>query len=521
MKTLLLILILSLTVFAGDGAGNGGDVVVLNDNTIVLADPYYWQNERIKLHPELVKELRIIGDYLVFLGATKATEAKFERNKTYPLEESLFFNEEILSEKTKYVPMSELPNLCQNLEKPSLPDGATTYNAACTLDQTTYLLEKTFKKMSIREQAKLILHERLRTIVPKLGLYHITRVTNGVDIYLEQRQKIASEVYNPLNPVEVTQIEELRETIALYLSENPTQALAEIKNYSVNENGGGLIDSHLNFENSFVSLKSKITLINKDNYSHSKPITLKNTQIIDSQLEKTTLSLMNKVKISNSKINSVDLYLEDAIISNSSLMSIVNNGWYDLYELNEKHKIVGWFFSASLYPVKAKSSQIHNSEMLITEINLDNSSIIKSKIELAGVVLKVRSMSEIENTTLTMPCLKKNCYVVGGYVISGARVVNPIRHTDLIVEENVKIKNLFQLIDSSKKYHFYNKAKRMFYNDDKRNKVVVSSNLIFNSESIRNFCKSKKNINSQSKIKKLRLETSEVKSIEDLKELCE
>ncbi|MEK7691095.1 MAG: hypothetical protein AAB425_08755, partial [Bdellovibrionota bacterium] len=142
-------------VWAGGatGVGGGGDVVILSDDTIVLADPYIkHEGENFELNPLLIQELSRMGDLLVSYGA----------NVLYG--RSAFVVQDVINPLIDYRFQEELPTDCHRIPTANLPIGASQELAACTVGNVTTIRPSLFNGMSIREQAKLIVHERLRAL---------------------------------------------------------------------------------------------------------------------------------------------------------------------------------------------------------------------------------------------------------------------------------------------------------------------------------------------------------------------
>jgi hypothetical protein len=195
----------------GTDIGRGGNVVVLPDDTVHLADPFIVRPAQDQVHPfsdfngALRGEIERIGRLMVRLGVAidesidekpwktrKPTEA--EKKQTRYLRYSTrdaqakFIVSNVEDPLTEYVLVDKFPSSC--VPKGDIgptPDGNAyrVVELACTQGPTTYILKDIFSKLSIREQALSIIHERLHGMRREFPHYLVTDVTQGLGVLLD------------------------------------------------------------------------------------------------------------------------------------------------------------------------------------------------------------------------------------------------------------------------------------------------------------------------------------------------
>lgn len=165
---LVSVMTLSTALWAGPSVGGGGDVVILPDDSVVLADPFIDSgahqpdnmpplralNPRIlqainlyqKASNKMVNQLAVVNGKsevaaLLAVLATRNNDLRF-----YGVRNA-----------------EELNNFCapggRKIYK--LPNGAQVQQVACTAGTETFIVEPLFVQLSLRDQALLLIHERL------------------------------------------------------------------------------------------------------------------------------------------------------------------------------------------------------------------------------------------------------------------------------------------------------------------------------------------------------------------------
>jgi hypothetical protein len=177
--------------------------VILPDDTVVLADPYIVRSgpdDAATLAPKLVAEIRRLGRMLVRFGAKEGgCLSSSPRELEYlqdtglcdgivvaRMAESDFVNTYVLDPLVEYHFVREIPSSCPT--SPSSvtpPPGSQVEPVACTVGKLTWIVADLFKQMNVREQAKLIAHERMRAIPQANPIEFIADITTGVGLALD------------------------------------------------------------------------------------------------------------------------------------------------------------------------------------------------------------------------------------------------------------------------------------------------------------------------------------------------
>lgn len=212
----------------GHGAGNGGDAVVLPDQTVVSADPYLNPNHFTSLIADRCRERGgqrqsiqgPVQDELTKAGKILSAYGLYELfgNSSQLAFESQFVNE---AKNTAYCFVSELPGQDNDRAQYNLPNGLTVSGVAFTSDGLTYIKRSLFNQMAPREQAKVLLHERVHVVTPNathLLQHHLsTGLTVALNIY-DQQEAGQRPI---LTAQEITTLENMREAIKRIRIEHP------------------------------------------------------------------------------------------------------------------------------------------------------------------------------------------------------------------------------------------------------------------------------------------------------------
>jgi len=162
------LLVAPVNSFAGNESSGGGDILILPDDRIILADPFVVRpGKPMEFHPTLKEELLRAGEVLEAFGA-----------------ENTFLSANVLNPYVEYR-YATGPLDCRRVELGGVPAGGEQKLVACTEGHLTLISEPDFRKMTIREQAKLIIHERLRALKVAAPGSFIADVTDGVELGLE------------------------------------------------------------------------------------------------------------------------------------------------------------------------------------------------------------------------------------------------------------------------------------------------------------------------------------------------
>ena len=241
----------------GSDAGNGGGAIVLPNGDVILADPYIVQTGQPvffeQFHSELKDEITRAGRLLVNFGATE--DARFGAK---------FIAESVAHPLTEYQFMAILPERCRVEAQEDgyhLPDGLSVTAVACTAGYVTYINDGLFRRMTVREQAKLVIHERLHAYALGAPHEHIADLTSTIDEILSiSRRQLLGERFE-LSDAQIESLRRVTRRIAqLGLNRGRTDdVLLILSNYQVMRNGGGLIGNGITTHpTAFVSLDSKL-----------------------------------------------------------------------------------------------------------------------------------------------------------------------------------------------------------------------------------------------------------------------
>jgi hypothetical protein len=207
----MIFMLFALDSIAGTETGGGGDVVILPNDSVVLADPFIDLNAEQpnnmppmrSLNPRIVKTIESYykaSQHIVsFLAAKEKSEINQQIKKLMIRKNDLRFYG-VRSE-------IELNQFCApgGRKKYSLPTGAKVEQVACTTGSETFIVEPTFIKLSIRDQSLLLIHERLTTLRDTYGGKNysaVARFTNGLNTYLSLYSEQSKNIFRRLSPDE-------------------------------------------------------------------------------------------------------------------------------------------------------------------------------------------------------------------------------------------------------------------------------------------------------------------------------
>lgn len=213
LKALAAVLLPVVAMASGDKVGGGGDVVILPNDKVVIADPFLDHSGH---QPNNMPPLRAINPRLMQIAALYAEAAKSHLNNLSPKRGSDIVDE--ISKLTTrgsdlrfYAVENEkhLNQFCAPGGKKSykLPPNYVVSQVACTAGNETFLVENLFVRLSMREQVLLLIHERLTTLRDQYGGKNysaIARLTTGLNKYLDIYQEQAQGRFRTLSEAEVS-----------------------------------------------------------------------------------------------------------------------------------------------------------------------------------------------------------------------------------------------------------------------------------------------------------------------------
>lgn len=225
----------------------------------------------------------------------------------------------------------------------NLPDGVKVEQVACTAGNETFLVEPLFRRLSIKDQALLLIHERLTTLRDKMGGKNysaIARITTGLRIYLTLAREQSANQYRHLSDEEMNTLTNFYISVE-ELEKRDKELEPDSFAWTAHRYGGGRVHN-----TSFISANSLISLnsLVRAECQIGDEVTL-----INSRLE-------NNVKIgSGTELNDVHVYMQAQIGENNKLKDLivgqkVETGHtvevrgvtlYDRSEIGERVKIEG------------------------------------------------------------------------------------------------------------------------------------------------------------------------------------
>ena len=255
-KILVLSLSLILVAIAASADGGGGkegggdDYIILKDDTIILADPFVRRNgETFELSRELKAELKRVGRLLVQYGAANIYGEGNTSDRSIrfsDVRDSAFIAETVLNSLIEYRFVSELPQIpaCETrLQIENIPDGARVGGGiACTQGAMTWILEDLFRKQTIRQQALLIIHERLHALPANVAHEFISDLVAGIDLILDLYNAELNGARPLLTDEQVKTIRTMMKRIpqAGLGQQGPNSAIAFFNRMKVQKKCGGL-----------------------------------------------------------------------------------------------------------------------------------------------------------------------------------------------------------------------------------------------------------------------------------------
>ena len=230
------LLISQLTIFStvtfGKGGvldGGGGDAVMLQNDNIILADPFVKVDDSEE--SEVVFSSALKQEVLSMINMM--VQCKGNRDNLY---------DSILSEKNIFYSVLSIPDReeCRNrLSYPSLQKGAVVLQVACTINRETWIREDLFKKMNLQEQGLLIIHEGLRR--KNLADTNITNITNGLRITFKNLQAQLNSDYTKIADSEKSELKKFIKSTLLAswdYTNDERKLLNYIKSYTISDHGG-------------------------------------------------------------------------------------------------------------------------------------------------------------------------------------------------------------------------------------------------------------------------------------------
>ena len=261
----MMLILFSSPVIAGNESGNGGSGILLKNGEVILADPYIIDATGCDtcgtLGQDLSAGLKDAGRVLVRFGATADSDYG-----------AAFIRDSVFSPFVEYRFVDELPAHCaqeQNEDEYVVPDEQGTWvPLACTKGWVTSIRKSFFSKMKLREQVKLIVHERLHHHAPQAAHVHIADLTQALDLFFKINDREQNGEKPMLSDQDVNRLQRLPLRITqLALTSDSAATLKRLTDYSVHAYGGGLIPKNKNVHadsGAFVSLMTTFEMVDPE-----------------------------------------------------------------------------------------------------------------------------------------------------------------------------------------------------------------------------------------------------------------
>lgn len=244
------------------------DVIVLPDDSVVLADPFIDADASTQQGDGPLLQLlnpRIYQTIAIYKSVSENLNSRFAAKQSAI---NAILNQ-LLDKRTKLrfygLPSAEEMNKYCFAGRPiyTIPSGAKVEQAACTRGDDTFIVKPLFLKLSLRDQAMLLIHERLTTIADDRGWINfvaISKYTTGLNTYLNLYNDQVKRIYRILTDDEQTKLSNFYASIVEIENRNegygaPTATF----NWLVHKNGGGLYHPRaIVSESAFISLNTMI-----------------------------------------------------------------------------------------------------------------------------------------------------------------------------------------------------------------------------------------------------------------------
>ena len=169
-----------------------------------------------------------------------------------------------------------------------LPDGSTVQRAACTQGQDTFIVEPLFNKLSLADQALLMMHERLTTLRDSVGgrnYQAIAGVLSGLKLAIETgrsqkqtKKQLTEAEANRLTEM-YTSLAELQDMDSAYSGSHPTAYTF----HAIANGGGKIAENIVVAPTAYVDLFSRVDA-NKDSCPNSGCRIDQNVEILNSKV---------------------------------------------------------------------------------------------------------------------------------------------------------------------------------------------------------------------------------------------
>lgn len=286
-------------LYGGD-SGGGGYGFLLQDNTVVVGDPWAKSMNGAlgtpdQLKPEVINGI-LQADYLLTSYTIFGKGVKWYTHKKNgfgvlfsPFDK--FLKYEVLSKDIEYrfVDPKDIPPI-ENCEKiPDFadePENATTLRYGCTHLKMTWMNREAIEKMNLRELTKAIFHERMMGLNLPQYPYVVKRnyvheVVTGLGVLMEHHNQQQSGAHTALTDKEVQQLLSMRNALIKLGMDIDLNKYQDYKfnppinaNLVVHRNGGALVHPQAQIDpTAFLDVSARI--------EHSETVIEANAEIFN------------------------------------------------------------------------------------------------------------------------------------------------------------------------------------------------------------------------------------------------
>ena len=384
----------------GSDAGNGGGGIELPDGRIVLADPYFNRSGGCdtcgELAPELKKSIEGTAKLLAVHNGNEWT-----------------IKDMVLNRLVEYRFVEQLPRICaenEHREDYQIPAGDQFVALGCTQGKITYLVAERFKKLSLRDQTKLILHERLHDHVAQAPHEHINDLTDIINVLLDLFQREQDGEKLVLSAAEHSLLSRLSLRLG-QLKLNHHDSSWFLDNFAVAPQGGGVVSKQLQLASTaYIDISSIVG----GKGTVSDGVSIIGSNIGDHRIDFT-------IQISN-----------ETVIKNT----VTKNDFFGTLQIGA---------NVTLRDTELSTTHPHNQIIFENAVSVNKSTL---RGDSYGSLIRVRQSTSVENSVITGLAEIGPQAVMSNSTFSGRlqgakalSVINSKITGDFAFEENVFIKD--------------------------------------------------------------------------------
>jgi hypothetical protein len=375
LNAIVILSALSINIcWAGPSVGGGGDVVILPDDSVVLADPFMdggaiQPNNMPPLRALNPRILQLINLYKEIVSPMTESFSNGKNDINNLLEELGKRKNNLRFYAVQTV--EELNLFCASGGRKiyKLPNGAQVQQVACTAGEETFLIEPVFVQLSLRDQTLLLVHERLTTLRDQYGGKNysaIARFTTGLNTFLNVYAEQTKNNFRILNTNEQKTLTEFY-TATEEIEKRDTEVTADSFQWQAHANGGGRVHFDSNVDQSaIVSVRSLLgrgssigpnaKVINLKNSRNSRVVLGDNSLLLNSEASVRELLVGTNTVIKNTALTGDQVTLgSNSNFQDSRVYLVDNKSWrYYSVKFADNQKLnsnkIDWSTMNEFYP---------------------------------------------------------------------------------------------------------------------------------------------------------------------------